>query len=84
VAANKGGDRVHELRGIHGLGHVHVEAGVEGAVPVLAAGKRRHGYRGQARITLPGPDPANQRVTVLARHRDVADEHVGGLAVQRL
>jgi len=63
---------------------VQIEAGVERAIPVLAAGKRRDGHRRQARITFRGPDPANQRVTVLARHRDVANQHVGRLVLQCL
>jgi hypothetical protein len=59
---------------------VGVIARVECVLPVLQACKCRESKRGHARISLLDFDrshPLHQRVAVLARQPDVADQHVG-------
>src|SRR5438552_9789960 len=72
------GDRRHQGGRLEGLDDVVVEAGRQRALPVLQVGVGREGHR---RDLSPlsrreGPQLGQQRVAVLAWHRDVGEEDV--------
>src|SRR5215831_9271039 len=61
-----------ELRGIHRLGHVHVESGHEAPDPVRRAIERgqREGRRAPSLLRRERAHRAHERVAVVARHLD--------------
>src|SRR5438876_210916 len=86
AAAGQGAHNLRELRGLDRLGQVDLVARGEHAARVLPVGEA--GERGGRDLAPPlrtqRADLADEGVAVLARHADVAHEHVGPLALARL
>ena len=64
---------------VHWLGDVHPIAGCEGPLPILLVRKCRHREGGSAREgeVREREKLSHERVSILSRHRDVAQQHIG-------
>src|SRR5262245_15291029 len=69
----------HENVGFDRLGEVELEPGFTHPIHIFPSGERgeRQGRYRSAALRCTGPELPEERVAVLFRHGDVADEHVG-------
>src|SRR5712691_5532085 len=86
AAPDEGGNRRREVGRFDRLSGVLLEAGPERGLSIFDPGVRGKGERGDppAALGVEGPDFADEIVTVLFRHPDIADQDIERLLFERL